>query len=65
MSMDTMELVKECGYDSLEDWALDQNYVYNKHTDTWYDETRTPISLEEAFAKAVIEDMNRYVDAQY
>lgn len=65
MTITTADLLNAYGYQTLEDWALDQNYVYDKHTDTWHDETRTPINLEEAVNKFALHDCYQYLDAQY
>ena len=45
------EWVLSDGYVSVEDWAFDSNYRYEKSTDTWFDEGNNEVNIyEQAYA---------------
>lgn len=52
------------GFDSTEEWALDQGYVYDDDTDTWHDDERNSVDLETRLQDSMTDDANRYLDSQ-
>lgn len=52
----------ELGYPTIEHWALDQNYRYDKYQDRWYDTTGTPVDLEQALSDNVTDYYHRHLD---
>lgn len=40
-------------YDSIEEWAIDSDYGYNKHVHGWYNDEGSPVDLEEELIKAI------------
>jgi hypothetical protein len=38
---------------SVEDWAVDREYRYDKHTDTWYNDDQQPVDIHAEFDKAL------------
>lgn len=39
------------------DWALDQDYHYDKHNDVWYDQEGQYIDLDEMILKVAMDEL--------
>jgi hypothetical protein len=55
MTADINDYLEHYDYNSIEQWALDSGYRYEKHTDTWFDEEGDPVSIEEKL-QALLDD---------
>lgn len=61
----TSEYLKSHGFDSPEEWALDQGLTYDKHHDRWYDDERKPVDLDKRLHDTMMDDAYRYLDSLY
>lgn len=51
------------GFDAIGEWALDQDYRFDKSTDTWLDDEGQPVDLDEKLEKHLEDEANRYLDS--
>lgn len=51
--IDIDKYLRDNDYASVEEWALDSDYRYDKNTDTWFDEENYPVDIEEKLWYAI------------
>ena len=59
----TWSYLQGYGFDSAEEWALDQGLTYDKHQDCWYDDERKPVDLDKRLHDTMMDEAYAYLDS--